>query len=81
VVCFGSTCGFDARRRPRFTATLNPASRPGDEALGGFLGASRVLLRTILGAPTTSELFTVGLDAAGGYPLSNRIGTDPPGFP
>lgn len=48
------------------------------EALGGFVGTARVLFRSRLGASTTSELFSVGLDAAGGYGLSNRIATDLP---
>jgi hypothetical protein len=50
------------------------------EALGGFLGTARALFRSTPGAPTTSELFNVGLDAPGGYGLADRIGTDLPGL-
>jgi hypothetical protein len=48
------------------------------EALGGFLGTARVLFRSTLRAPGASELFNMGLDAAGGYGLPDRIGTDLP---
>jgi hypothetical protein len=66
------------RTRLTFTATLNPAGQPVDEVPGGFVGTARVLFRSKLGAPATSELFNVTLDGAGGYGLANRIGTDLP---
>jgi hypothetical protein len=37
-----------------------------DGALGGFVGTGRALFRSTLGAPTTPELFSLALDAAGG---------------
>jgi hypothetical protein len=49
-----------------------------DEALSGFAGTARALFRSRVGAPTTSELFNVGLEAAGGYGLPERGGTDLP---
>jgi hypothetical protein len=81
AVCLDSPSRFGARTRLTFTATLNPAGRPVGGALGGFVGTARALFRSPLGAPATSELFNVGLDAAGGYGLADRIGTHLPRIP
>ncbi len=78
VVWLDSSSRVGARTRLTFTAALNPASQAVAEALGGFVGTARVLFRSTLGAPATSELFNVGLEAAGGYRLPDRIGTDLP---
>jgi hypothetical protein len=78
VVCLDPPSWLGARTRLTFTAALNPASQPVDEALGGFVGTARALFRSKLGAPATSELFNVGLDAVGGHGPAAQIGTDLP---
>jgi hypothetical protein len=78
VVRFALPSRVGARTRLTFTATLNPARQPVDEALGGFVGTARVLFRSTPGAPTTSELFTVTLDAAGGDGPPDRLATNLP---
>jgi hypothetical protein len=60
-----------------FTATLNPASQPVDDAPGGFAGTARMLFRSKLGCHAAAEFFTVARDAAGGLQGSPPDGHGP----